>query len=133
MDRTATAIGATFTAFMPGQGRRELSPEELDSIQDCLDAAVEWDAGRMPLNTAAHVGTVLTHDGHPSRSYSRHVASLWAWRAKDPRWKALDRMVNVLSTAMYVPTNQGLFTSADMHQHDRAIQYLRDHPTKEAA
>lgn len=132
-DRTAAAIGSTFNAFQPDQGRRELSPEELDSIQDCLDAAVEWDAGRLPLNAAAQVGTILTHQGHPSRAYSRHVASLWAWRAKDSRWPALNRMVNVLAGAVYVKTRAGLFSSAELHEHDRAVQYLRDHPTKEAA
>ncbi|MDQ3222113.1 MAG: hypothetical protein M3Q75_01350 [Gemmatimonadota bacterium] len=132
-DRTAEAIGATFTAFMPDQGRRDLSPEELDSMNDILDAAAEWAAGRLPLNAAAQVGTILTHQGHPSRAYSRHVASLWAWRAKDSRWKSLNRMVNVLAAAVYVKTSQGLFTSEQLHEHDRAVQYLRDHPSKEAA
>jgi len=133
MDRTAEAVGAAFTAFLPDHGRRDFSPEELDSIADVLDAATEWDQGRMPLNAAAHVGTVLTPAGHPSRSYSRHVASLWAWRSKDPRWKALDRMVNVLACAVYVKTTQGLFTSEELHQHDGAVRWLRDHPNDAAA
>ncbi len=130
-DRTAAAIGATFNALLPGQGKRPLTPEDQQSVEDCLDAAAAWEAGDLDLNAAAHIGTLL-YEGYPSRTYSRAVALIRTPRA-DPRWHALNRMVDVLATAMYVKTKAGLMTSEELHAHDRAVQYLRDHPTREAA
>ncbi len=130
-DRTAAALASTFGALMPDNGRRALTPDEQADIADVLDAAAAWDAGDLDLNAAAHIGTLL-YEGHPSRSYSRAVALIRTPRA-DPRWHALNRMVDVLATSMYVRTRAGLFSATELHHHDRAVQYLRDHPTKEAA
>ncbi len=121
---------------MVARALSQLLPErfsEIDrgAIEDVLDAAREWDEGRMSLTVAATIATV-EYQGNPSRSYARFVALLRTPRS-DPRWHALNRMVDVLATSMYVKTTQGLFESWELHHHDRAVQYLRDHPTRNAA
>jgi hypothetical protein len=123
MDRTADAITATIARMQPAEGRRALEPWEQESIADVLDAAAAWAAGQLDLNTAAHTG-VIEYRGHPSPRYSRFIAITTTPRT-DPRWQALDRLVTKITNAAAVPTHQGLFDVTDLHQHDRARDYLR--------
>ncbi len=123
--------------LMPEQGRRALQDWERDTIEDTLDAAQAWADGGLDLNTAAHTG-VLEYQGpndpapHPSPRYSRFIAATTTPRT-DPRWHALDRLVRTIVAKQMIVTNQGVYESAELHIHDRAIDWLRTHKSTEAA
>jgi hypothetical protein len=131
MNRTADALTATFAQMHPGEGRRPLEPWESDTVQAVLDAAQEWADGHITLNDAAHCG-ILDYDGHPSPRYSRLVAITTTPRT-DPRWPSLYELVCTITDAQYVVTKAGLFTRDELHQHDRARDWLRQHDERRTA
>jgi len=125
MDRTASALTATFTRMQPAEGRRALEPWEADSLEDVLDAAAAWDAGQLDLNTAAKTG-VIEYEGRPSPRYSRFIA-LTITPRDDPRWHALDRLICTIVGKQMIVTTQGVYDSADLHIHDQARAWIANH------
>lgn len=63
-------VAAAFAAFTP---RRELDPWERADIADVLEAAAEWEAGRLPLAELRRIGHI-EWQGQPSSGYTRFVA-----------------------------------------------------------
>lgn len=137
MDRAADAMTATLAAMHPESGRRQLEPWEQDTLADCLDAAAAWQAGELDLNTAAHVGAI-EYQGpdddrpHPSPRYSRFLAITTTPR-DDPRWAALDALIRTIVRKQMIVTTQGVYESSELHQHDRARQWIAQHDRSEAA
>jgi len=106
-------------AMLQGQGKRQFTAEERDSVQDVLDAAAAWDAGAFPLTNAANLGTI-TYQGIPSPRYTRFVAIVTT-PAGDPRRAALLRMIDRIVAANRIVTRFGVMDRDEFHQHDAAI------------
>lgn len=96
--------------LLPGEGRRAYTDDERAVVEDVLDAAAEWAAGRLPLGEFWRVGTLLPRrwsteavrdregrttapgvvcHGRDMGGYSRFVALNWAVKHGDPRRHAL--------------------------------------------
>jgi hypothetical protein len=69
---------------------RDLDIDEAAAVEDCLDAASEWDAGRLPLKIA------LMQGGELSPHRARGMAFRFA--RHDPRIPALERLSESMST-----------------------------------
>jgi len=95
----------------PGEGTRPFTPEELAAVDDVLDAAVEWRAGRLPLVHVWELGTLrprqwtskaatynggieTTCRGNDHAGYSRFMALFWAVRSGDERRHDLQAALN---------------------------------------
>lgn len=107
-------VDRALTGLMPEQGRRALTPEESAEINDVLDAAAEWAAGRLPWQTAAQVGTILS-DGRPSAGYSRFLAR-FTCSPSDPRRRHLIALQDYLDAAQGLQiTDKGTLTQRDLN------------------
>lgn len=122
---TFTTAGAAL-----GMGR-PIPPEWAFDIEDVLDAAEAWQAGRLTLSVAANIGTVAYRD-QPSPRYTRYLAIIHT-ALDDPRRPALMAMLERIVRANHTVTKQGMFTREEQHQHDQVIRWLQDHPRTEAA
>lgn len=99
---------------------RELSLDDQDMIVDTLDAAVEWQEGRMAWHDAARIGAI-EFNGSPSAAYSRFLA-LTSTPKADPRWQALRALVDRLIRASgFVLTVQGTYSPQELGQHQAAV------------
>lgn len=98
---------------------REYAPD----IEDVLDAAAEWQAGRLDLNTLLHLGTI-PYQGRPSPRYSRFVA-VATTSPSDPRRAALLAAIERVASTQGTFTHQGFFQAFELHQHDRAAEVVR--------
>lgn len=98
---------------------------ESAEIADCLDAAAEWAAARLPLEVFARVGTTrLPRTGKPSAAYTRYLATI-ATPATDPRRADLLRAIDALLDLQgYRRTNHGVFDADDLH--GMTIRYRKD-------
>ena len=95
---------------------RVLTPDEQDAVADVLDAAHEWQAGRMPWQVAASIGA-----WHDSPSRTRFLA-ITTTPSTDPRWHALKALLDVLVDASgYVRCRQGVFSKRELGEHDVAV------------
>jgi hypothetical protein len=106
----------------PGEGRRPYSADELAVIADVLDAAVDWQAGRLPLGEFWRTGTLLprpwTHKsggdggtvrtcrGEDATGFSRFVALNWAVNAGDPRRLALVAAIEAAGQAGWIQARE---------------------------
>lgn len=90
-----------------------LTAEDWTDVADVLDAAAEWNAGRLPLEAFAKVGTMLSpFTGRPSAQYTRYVAARVTIADKPrlaPLLRALDALVRfngyvILASGVYEPT-----------------------------
>ncbi len=118
--------------LMPGDGRRPLTPEEQDDVNDILDAAEAWAAGALPWYEAAKLGTIA-YRGHSSNRYARFIA-VWQCDKADRRRAHLLALIDEINRRSgYHITEQGMFTSHDDHQHDGAIRWMRANPTRDVA
>lgn len=73
--------------------KKALDPWEADSIQDVLDAAVEWQEGRLPLEVMKEIGAIsydtkFGRGPEPSPGYTRFLAVMMTTN-EDPRRAAL--------------------------------------------
>jgi hypothetical protein len=92
--------------LLPGDGRRPYTEDELAEADDVLDAAVEWQAGNLPIRSFMQIGTLppktwthkagvfgggveVTCRGLDRPGYTRFVALVWAIKTHDPRRAAL--------------------------------------------
>jgi|SRR5699024_10503928 len=92
---------------------RVLTPDEQDAVSDCLDAAAEWYAGRMPWTVAAGIGT-----WHDSPARTRFLA-ITTTPKTDSRYPALIALLDVLVDASgYVRTKQGVYSRRELGEHD---------------
>ncbi len=100
--------------LLPGKGRRELSPDEVADVEDILDAAAEWQAGRLPLGELMRIGS-LTHGTRPSPGYSRFTA-LYTTSKSDTRRAALMAAIEeLIRRDGWVSTGQGLDQQGQVH------------------
>ena len=92
-----------------------LSPEDWQDVADVLDAAAEWDAGRLPLESFARIGTIANPaTGRSSPGYTRHVAVRVTHR-DDPRRAPLLRVFDaLLRFEGWIVTDNGVFAPADI-------------------
>ena len=91
---------------------RVLTPEQQTAVADCLDAAAEWHAGRLPWEIAANIGDA----GTPART---RFLAITTTPATDPRYPALRALLNVLIDASgWVRTRQGVFSRRELGEHD---------------
>lgn len=92
-----------------------LTKDDWQDISDVLDAAAEWDAGRLPLEVFAHTGTMARPAGGlPSAAYTRHVA-VRVTSPDDPRWRSLMRALDALADfAGYIKTQHGTFSRDEL-------------------
>ena len=102
---------------------RERPPELHDEIEDILDAAGEWAAGRLPLTELMRLGTI-ENNGHPSPGYSRFSAIAMT-PASDPRRDYLRKAIRLVVGAQTVITHQGIFSRDELHQHDHAVAFVK--------
>lgn len=88
---------------------RVLTPDERADVEDVLEAAAEWHAGRLPLPAAAAVGTYGDSPAH-----ARFLATTTTPR-EDARWHDLQAMLTALVKAQgYELTRQGCFSRYDL-------------------
>src|SRR5690349_6206113 len=120
----------TTTGAALGMGR-PIPPEWAFDIEDVLDAAEAWQAGRLTLSVAATIGTIAYRD-QPSPRYTRYLA-ITHTALDDRRRPALMAMLDRMVRANHTVTRQGILTADEMHLHDEAIRWLRQNPRTEAA
>jgi hypothetical protein len=95
------------------------------TVDEVLDAAVEWEAGRLPTAQAAIVGTI-ERNGQPSAPYSRFIA-IATTPKEDKRWQSLYNLVTHLDQLQgAVHTRQGRFYRSEADYTVRDNQRLFD-------
>lgn len=106
-----------------GQRPREVTEEQALAAEDVLDAAAEWDAGRLPLDLAKGVGgAVNLRTGLDSPGWTRALAEAYTRGTDDPRRGALLRMLDaILAHPNRVVTRQGVFHRRDIEQHSHGF------------
>jgi len=101
------------TPMLPGDHRRELTPDEAFEVDLVLEAAADWDAGLLPASEAAKVGA-MTRGTRPSPAFTRFWAMQVASRS-DPRRDALSRLQDALDTRRGLAiTPTGTLTPSDI-------------------
>lgn len=111
---------------------RVLTPEDRAVIEDILDMAAEWAAGRMRWQAVASAGT-LDWNGAPSVAYARFVALRVTPRTiydedgniigGDHRWANLQALIDVLVRAEgFTVTRQGVYSSWELREHADAVE-----------
>ena len=120
-----TAFTNAFRALKHGD---ELTPEESLEVDDVLDAAVEFCAGRMGISAFAAIGTLhWPGNDAPSPAHTRYVAMAFTPNT-DPRKDDLRRAIDKLLVHQgYHLTKHGLFTSEELASADTTIK-RRNHP-----
>lgn len=110
----------------------DLTDEQKDSLEDILDAAVDWQQGNASVGSVMELGLVPDHKGKPSPGRSRFVAA-WLMRS-DPRVTALEALQDYVNTANHERSEQGYFLDQiERQQLARAKTFLRSQPDKQAA
>lgn len=101
-----------------------LTPVDRLDVNDVLDAALEWQAGRLPLEVFVKIGGCYSPVGtDPSPGYTRYLA-MTATVPSDPRRVALRQAVDaILRYQGFVLTTAGMFSPADIP--DIPIMYRR--------
>lgn len=117
--------------------RRELTQEERESIEDCLDGALAVNNKQLSLTEFMRMGIVEYQDRHmpepvPSPRYTRWLAT-GLGSPSDPRWQALQRILDYTVDKQHVVTHQGVFQTSELHQHDAAIRFITQTARPEAA
>jgi len=113
--------------LLPGDGRRPLSAEERVVVDDVLDAAAEWRAGRLPLEAFAAIGRLPHWDSRGRRvegaGYARFVALLMA-EPSDQRRAALIAAIDALVRAdtHAVVTRQGVFDRGELARSEVVVR-----------
>lgn len=116
----------------PGAGTRTLTPEEREEVEWILDAAAEWQAGRLPWQEVARIGGIEL-GGYPSAAYTRFCAVAFT-PPTDPRRVALLALIDVLiRNSGYKTTYQGTYSPSELRQHDIAVQWVRQDEKGNAA
>lgn len=115
--QAASAV-SWFLEQLPGGGQRPLNADEALAVEDALDAAAEWAAGRLPWQEAARQGAMGYRHWQgrmiESTGYGRFVALL-VTPHDDPRWQPLARLCDLLSRQQgYVMTTQGTFSREEL-------------------
>lgn len=97
-------------------GQRDWSPDERTSIQDVLDAARDWRAGRLPLALAGAAGEIATRDGILSPAGRSQCRAVLAASPSDSRRADLLAMLTALVSRQpnVALTNRGLFSTDDL-------------------
>ncbi len=112
------------TTFLPASGKRALTPDEQLDVNDCLDAASDWEAGNLPWQAAANVGTILC-EGRPSSGYSRFIAFLLTPKS-DPRRRCLEALGTHLDTQQGLRvTPRGTFSQRDINELHESEHMMR--------
>lgn len=98
---------------------RDWTPEERDSIEDVLDAAMAFARFELPLAEAAKAGVMASRsDAAGGASFAKVRAMLGA-DPSDPRRAALREMLEVMVRAQpVVITKFGLFERSELMRHD---------------
>jgi hypothetical protein len=120
--------------------KRELTEDERQSVEDVLDAALAVKNKQMTVTDFMRLGTAVDYqdrfmpDPLPSPAYTRWLATGMGSRS-DPRWQALQRILDWTVRKQHVVTHAGVMSSSEIHEHDEAIRVLRAtaHPVKQAA
>lgn len=103
----------------------DLTDEQKHSLEDILDAAVDWQQGNASVGSVMELGLVPDHKGNPSPGRSRFVAA-WLMR-RDPRVTALHALQDYVNTANHSRSKQGYFyDQREREQHRAAVLYLRN-------
>lgn len=115
MSAAVTDLADLARSYLPGNGTRELTFDEHDSVEDVLDAAQSWQDGTLPLEAALGTGWLeaRNEDGDPrvSPGYSRFTASVVTAHA-DPRYPTLIALIDAaIDRQGYVRTRQGYLRS----------------------
>lgn len=112
-------------AFPPLPDR--LSKDDWQDVADVLDAAAEWSAGRLPLESFAAVGTMLSpFTGRPSAQYTRYVAARVTIADKArlaPLLRALDHLLLFQGQTI---TSHGVFDRDELVNVTVLGSYRRD-------
>lgn len=116
--------------------KRELTTDEMQHLNDILDASLAWQNGEIDGNTLLRMG-MIEYQGpndrqpHVSPPYTRYLAMGYGMRFRnpdgthDPRYLALRDFLDKLVAFKYVVTPQGVLSREEEHQHDHAIRLMR--------
>ncbi len=117
-------VAAYATTFLPDNGKRDLMPGERLDVNYVLDAASDWQAGRLPWQAAANVGTILCN-GRPSSGYSRFIAVQLTPKS-DPRRRCLEALGTHLDTQQGLRvTPRGTFSQRDINELHESERIMR--------
>lgn len=106
-------------------GGRILTEDERLAIEDALDAAVDWEAGRLPFEEAIKIGTVPNARGNPSPEWTRALAFRNV-PASDPRKESLYKLSETGSRmAGKIETSHGWFTRQELNENEFNIRRLK--------
>jgi hypothetical protein len=121
-------VAAYATSFLPDNGKRDLTPDEQLDVNDCLDAAQDWQAGNLPWEAAANVGTILC-EGRPSSGYSRFIAVQLTPKS-DPQRRCLEALGTHLDTQQGLQvTPRGTFSQRDINELHESERIMRGRAT----
>ncbi len=117
-------VASYATTFLPDSGKRALTQDEAADVNDVLDAAHDWDAGTLPWQAAANVGTIIC-EGRPSSGYSRFIAFLLTPKT-DPRRRCLEALGTHLDTQQGLRvTPRGTFSQRDINELHESERIMR--------
>ncbi len=98
-------------------------PSYAEEVAKILDAALAWQAGRLPLADLLALGAI-PYRGKPNPKYSRNCALRSVPRG-DPARVALQAAIEAARvTEPVAMTRFGAMTEAELHQHDPAVDRL---------
>lgn len=104
--------------------KRELTDDERESIQDCLDGAYAVKNKQLTLTEFMRLG-IVEYQGHPSPRYTRWLAT-GLGSSSDPRWQALQKILDWTVRKQHIVTPQGVYQSDQISQHAESIRNLRN-------
>ena len=109
-----------------GETDRIATPDEREAMEDVLDAAVEWEAGRLPFDDAIRIGTLPNARGNPSPEWSRALAFRMV-AGSDPRKASLYRLSeNGSRMRGKVLTAFGIFDRYELQRSDDQIRFMKN-------
>lgn len=121
MESLAHAIQTAFA-------NRDWTPEERQAMEDVLDAAAEWRAGRLPLKEAARFGEIADRSGVTCTAARTQYRAMLATPLEDPRRPALRALLDTLVARQpgVVLTSKGVFDRDEIYARGVTVNDARD-------
>ena len=104
--------------LLPGKPRSD--PEIVAECDLILEAAADWQAGILSLSEFMRLGAITDWNGRPNPKYTRWVAMCTA-SLLDPRRRALAAILDTVTKAQAIVTDQGVFTQDELNESNQHL------------